>query len=591
MGRGAETALALVLVLGAVPPGGAEPVPRVGPDGVWEAPAPVPGGRYLRVLHTNDVHGHCLPRAYAGENLPGEWLGRPIGGLFSVATYVARVRARARRVDPEATRRFLAGDDGVLLLDGGDWFGGTLFDAATEGRVTGRIFAHPALDFDATCMGNHAWDYHQRGLEGFVAALGGRLPILTVNYEHMGKTPGWCRPSTVVEVEGVRVGLLGAVTPSAVLAALPEKTAGVTVVDPLPAIAAEARRLRPRVDLVILLAHFGLERDTALAARLAALDDRDPAANVDLVIDGHSHRETSFGLDDDTWVVQADHFATRLGEVLVEVGADRRPTGRRFARSLVLDAEALPPPRGLTREFADELLARERLEEEAVAAAEPGFRIPARPRHQPVLANPAGDLLARSFYEACRLVDPEVAAGAMNQGGVRTGLYGTGSKITRAAVHAMAPFGNTLSIIELEGAALTRLVTRGIEQAFALSFAGLEVSARDRPAGERPAGPVDPHHPPGPSRELTGLRLIRPDGTREPIDPRRRYKLAVSQYLAGRGFDGEAGVVRRDLPLTDAEALVALLQRLNLDGGPLTAARMERLLGPPVRLAPAGGAD
>src|SRR5262245_42101111 len=81
----------------------------------------------ISVLATNDVHGRL-------SQLP----------LFG--GYVANVRA-ARAVD----------GGGVLLLDAGDMFQGTLASNLSEGAAMLRGYA--ALGYSAAALGNHEFDF------------------------------------------------------------------------------------------------------------------------------------------------------------------------------------------------------------------------------------------------------------------------------------------------------------------------------------------------------------------------------------------------------------------------------------------------
>src|SRR5262249_15114104 len=124
----------------------------------------------LVVLHTNDVHGQVMPRA--GE-----------GGLAEMATIIRRER-------PD------------LLLDGGDMFTGTMRCDEFTGKPMIEILGR--LKFAAAALGNHEFDY---GLEELrKRAAEAAFPILSANV----KTDiAQIKPYTIVNVNGVRVGVIG----------------------------------------------------------------------------------------------------------------------------------------------------------------------------------------------------------------------------------------------------------------------------------------------------------------------------------------------------------------------------------------------
>lgn len=555
------TSLSLVLLSTSLVLAGS---PREERDGVWVPPEPIPGGSWLRILHTNDVHGHAFPRQYAGENLPPEYLGRPIGSFFSVAAYLGKLRARAFREDRAALRHYVrTGEDPILFLDAGDWYGGALYDAVTEGASTARVMVDPVLDLDATVMGNHAWDYHRAGLERFLDIVGDRFPVLAANLLEDGRRPPWGPAWVIEEVDGVRVGILGVVTESALRAALPTKTRGYEVTDIVESLAEHVPLLRPRCDVLLLLAHVGCEREPELVERMKQWLGSFEVPPIDLVVDGHSHRDLDSSIAELVPVVQADHYGTRLGEVLLELGPGRKPTGRLHTRRIILDGEKLPPPRQMLSRFTREQLERAEVEEAEMARCEEGLIVPALPRSDPRLVSLMGDLVAQAYLDYMeRQYDlGPLDVGVMNQGGVRMGLYASGTRITRAALHSVLPFSNTLSLMEVPGDALVRLVERGIQHRGRMSFRGLELRVRQLPgSGDGSPGP----------RELVSARLLRSDGSREEIQPDRTYRVATSEYLAAQGFRNETGVTRRDFAETDFEAVRACLRRWSDETGALT---------------------
>src|SRR5262245_25533240 len=128
----------------------------------------------ISIVGTNDLHGHieALPR---------------LGG------YVANLR-RARARD----------GGGVVLLDGGDMFQGTLESNMNEGAAVVR--AYNALGYDAAAIGNHDFDFGPVGPETAPLAPGddprgalkaraaeARFPFLAANLveKATGAPPPW----------------------------------------------------------------------------------------------------------------------------------------------------------------------------------------------------------------------------------------------------------------------------------------------------------------------------------------------------------------------------------------------------------------
>ena len=117
----------------------------------------------ITILFTHDLHSHLLPSV--SESGKGEY-----GGYARLMTVIKEQKAK----DPDA-----------LLVDGGDFSMGSLFQtayptSAIELRMMG------AMGFDATTFGNHEYDYLQSGLIGMLNAAadsGDAVPtIVNANY-------------------------------------------------------------------------------------------------------------------------------------------------------------------------------------------------------------------------------------------------------------------------------------------------------------------------------------------------------------------------------------------------------------------------
>ena len=194
----------------------------------------------ISVVGTNDIHGHI-------DRLP------ILGG------YLANLRA-ARE------------DGGVLLIDGGDMFQGTLESNQSEGSSI--VAAYAALGYDAVTIGNHEFDFGPVGPKAVPeqptddpqGALRARaaeapFPFLAANIVNaQGKTPDWKNvfPSKIVEVSGVRVGLIGITTIDTPKSTIASNFAGLNMVAPAEAIAREATKMRADgVGVIVVAAHAG----------------------------------------------------------------------------------------------------------------------------------------------------------------------------------------------------------------------------------------------------------------------------------------------------------------------------------------------
>ena len=203
----------------------------------------------LSLVGTNDLHGGML--AVDGR-----------GGLALLGGYLSNLRA-AREND----------DGAVLLLDAGDLFQGTLESNLNEGATV--VDAYNALGYAAATIGNHEFDY---GPEGDASvprtpgddprgALEARLrqaqfPWVAANIQDATtqQAPAWpnVTPSTLLTVNGVRVGIVGLLTQPALSLSVAANVEGLAIAPLAPALETEALALRQRgATIVIALAHAG----------------------------------------------------------------------------------------------------------------------------------------------------------------------------------------------------------------------------------------------------------------------------------------------------------------------------------------------
>ena len=114
------------------------PVPVVSPPPL-PATAAVPNQALrLTIVGTNDVHGWVMAQK---ERFPRGEIR--YGGVANFAAYMQVLR----QDNP----------NGVVLVDAGDLFQGTLVSNLTEGSVV--IEAFNQLGYDAAAIGNHEFDY------------------------------------------------------------------------------------------------------------------------------------------------------------------------------------------------------------------------------------------------------------------------------------------------------------------------------------------------------------------------------------------------------------------------------------------------
>lgn len=241
---------------------------------------------HLRLLATSDVHGAILPFDYASGRDSAAY------GLARTASLISRARQEAR--------------GGCVLVDNGDFLQGTplsdLHDIAGGGGRHPVIAAMNRLGYDAACLGNHEFNF---GLPALRDALSqAAFPVICANAlirrgASVAEDVTLLPPSVMIERElsdqagnrhRLRIGFLGLLPPQIMVWDRFHLARELCARDMLETAAARVPMLRAAgADLVVLLAHTGLETGApGTGAENAALSlARVPG--IDAIIAGHSH--------------------------------------------------------------------------------------------------------------------------------------------------------------------------------------------------------------------------------------------------------------------------------------------------------------
>jgi 5'-nucleotidase len=208
----------------------------------------------------------------------------------------------------------------TLLVDAGDrWTGNAFVDLAPEPRKP-IIDLMNELGYDVVTFGNHEFD----GGSDFLRDMLSKQKFATVcaNIEVFEGDFPQVPPYVIVEVDGARVGIAGAVTNYAngYPDGKAESFVGLRFPDPQQRAGEVAAELKDKCDVAVLLSHMGWVKDMELAAfeeALARLDDhakRQAAALMaaaELVMTGKTRAgegEVPFAYQVGGWSAELERF-------------------------------------------------------------------------------------------------------------------------------------------------------------------------------------------------------------------------------------------------------------------------------------------
>ena len=179
-------ALLLLLLLGCgTVPAGPAPAPVAAP-----APTTTTTKRALHVLLTADEHGWLLPlKDDKGAH----------GGAIALFDRLTRVEGYA----PGAVAR----KDGWVLMSAGDMWTGPYESVVLEGAP--MVAAMSRMGYAAAAVGNHEFDFGVRTIAE--RAKTATFPFLAANLVESanGNVPAWAKPFTIVDVGGMKLGIVG----------------------------------------------------------------------------------------------------------------------------------------------------------------------------------------------------------------------------------------------------------------------------------------------------------------------------------------------------------------------------------------------
>jgi 5'-nucleotidase len=445
----------------------------------------------LSVVGTSDLHGAAFTRNGAG-------------GLPLLAGYVNNLR-RVRAAD----------EGGVLLIDSGDTFQGEAESNLSEGAFI--VDAYNAMGFAAKAIGNHDFDFgsvdapdaHQTpgDLQGAVKARAAQahFPFLAANLvdDQTARPVAWpnVRPSVLVKSAGVNVGIIGVITIDALRSTIAANVQGLRVAPLVPAITAEAQRLRAEgADVVIVAAHAGGRCDRFDdPADLSSCDGESeifrvaralPSGLVDLIAAGHTHngiahvvngigiiQPYSKGQTFDRADIVFDRQVKRVVAVHVfaprQVCASNSPSSGACASvppaaRATYEGRPVVPDAAVARAMQPGLERVQRLE-----ASSLGVSLDTAIPRGSAFGSPLGNV----FADAIRDAVPGADAAILNN--ATRGLWAdlSAGRLTFGALYRLFPFDNRIARVTLTAADLGQWLRTEIAQGrgSALGISGIDV--------------------------------------------------------------------------------------------------------------------
>ncbi len=509
------------------------------------------------------------------------------------------------------------GDDNSLFLSNGDNIGASVF-ASSEFGDKPTIDVLNALGLAASGTGNHEFDKGADDLTGRVSDLAD-FPYLAANVFKDGQPilPGYA----IFEVDGVRVGVVGAVTQQTPTLVTQSGIVGIEFRDPVAEVNRVVAEIDDQVDVIVAQYHEGTELGDANATLEQAVadggvfarivNDTDPA--VDAIFTGHTHAKYAWeapvpGAERTRPILQTGSYGENIGQIVLKVdeaGDVVDYTVRNVPRlaavkpetSAELDARLIATyPR--VKEVND-IVTAARAEADVVgrvpvgsvtadittAFQEGGYVdgvYAGGKRDDRSKPSALGGLVADALL--WKLSDPALGGAdlaVVNPGGLRDELlYGEDGVITVAEANAVLPFVNNLWTTTLTGDQLRLMLEQQWGDASGRGTTNLALGVSEnvrytydasRPAGQR----------------VSGIWI---DGA--PVDPAAEYRVGSFSFLLQGGDSFSVfrdGTDTRDSGLIDRDGWFDFLRK-NPGLTPDFTARAVQVSGVPAQVERGGSA-
>ena len=394
----------------------------------------------LTVLHTNDFHARFEPisKYDSGCSAEDNTAGECFGGTARLVTAIEEARARA---------------ENSILVDGGDQFQGTLFYTYYKGKLAAEMMNK--LGYDGMTVGNHEFDDGPEVLRGFMDAID--FPILMSNADVSGEPllADVLMKSTVIEVGGEKIGLIGLTPQDTDELASPGPN--VIFTDPSDAVQAEVDKLAEEgVNKIVVLSHSGYGVDKTVAEN---------TTGVDVIVGGHTN--TLLGDMDgaegpyptmvgSTAIVSAYAYGKFLGELNVTFDDEGNVTAASGA-PIIMDAAVTEDSATVDR-IKEAAAPLEEIRNKVVAEtaeAIDGERGSCRAQECTM-----GNLVADAMLD--RVKEQGISIAIANGGGLRASI--DAGEVTMGEVLTVLPFQNTLSTFQTKGSTVVAALENGVSQ-------------------------------------------------------------------------------------------------------------------------------
>ena len=413
------------------------------------------------ILHTNDIESVYEPiQAVWRDDI------ELIGGISHLASLIDDVRAS---------------EDISFLVDAGDIYTGAL-SKKTKGKLPFDLYN--AMGYDALNIGNHEFEYNWEPLVEIIPRA--NFPVLNANIfiEKTGELIA--QPYAVLEKSGIKIGLIGVMGIDAFYNTMaPFHRTGLSIKDPTETAQYWADKIRDGVDMIVVLTHQnktapmqtnkesdpsvqrGFDEDYAMAGKLRG---------VHAIYGGHSdnglmqpvvHPETG------TIIGLTFGQGMHLGYTKFMINTNTNDVTFIDGYLIPVDSKKYKAKEETSKLIAEYRKQYPELSEVIASMKEASMRLY---NNESTIGNLLTDIMRKA-------ANSDIAF--LNSGAIRADL--NAGRVTLEQLINVYPFPDTLSIVELTGAEIRKLIEYSLTLPYGIGqISGLKIEFdSSKPAMQR----------------------------------------------------------------------------------------------------------
>jgi 2',3'-cyclic-nucleotide 2'-phosphodiesterase/3'-nucleotidase/5'-nucleotidase len=271
------------------------------PLDVFASPALAQADSYysttLHILSTSDIHCRYLPYDYTHGKADKS------GSMARLSTLVRNIRETS---DPS------------ILIDVGDAIQGSLSQAYLKTSIHPFVQAANYMRYDVWALGNHEFNFGIDSLQTVISQMNARVLCGNV---YLPDGSSLAAPYTIIRKNGIRIGIIGMVTPSVSVYAS-DKLAGCRVTNPLDETRKIVSRIRGQCDVLIVAAHMGLGEEYGVCGS-GAEDLARACPQIDVILAAHDHTKVREKFVNGVLITENRKLGKTLSDVVLSLQKDK----------------------------------------------------------------------------------------------------------------------------------------------------------------------------------------------------------------------------------------------------------------------------